>query len=139
AIVCLGLSSIFHLFCCHSERTCLTIYSKFRYPKFRWFRTCLFLALGLSAVIPLTHALVLYGIELCFSVISLKWIIITGILYIAGALVYGTRIPEKWYPGKFDIYGSSHQIFHLFVLAAALVHYYGVMQSMMYWHKTNYE
>ncbi|CAG8475518.1 6304_t:CDS:2, partial [Cetraspora pellucida] len=95
--------------------------------------------LGLSAVIPLTHAVILYGVTLCFSVISLRWLILTGILYIAGALVYGTRIPEKWYPGKFDICGSSHQIFHFFVVAAALIHYYGVMQSMMYWHKENHE
>ncbi|CAG8683783.1 3694_t:CDS:10, partial [Dentiscutata erythropus] len=189
AMVCLGLSSIFHVLCCHSERvcanwnrcdyigivflivgslypmiyygffcndslkifylslitvlgiatTCLAVSPKFRYPQFRWFRTLLFLAMGLSAVIPMTHAVVLYGVELCFFVISLKWLLLTGILYIAGALAYGARIPERWYPGKFDICGSSHQIFHLFVVAAALVHYYGVVQSMIYWHKENYE
>ncbi|RIB08273.1 adiponectin receptor protein 1 [Gigaspora rosea] len=189
AMVCLGLSSVFHVLCCHSEKVCanwnrcdyigivflitgsfypviyygffcneylkiiylsfitilgiattfLAVSPKFRHPQFRWFRTSLFLSLGLSAVIPLTHAVILYGIELCFFVISLKWLLLTGILYIIGALIYGARIPERWYPGKFDICGSSHQIFHLFVVAAALVHYHGVVQSMIYWHKENYE
>lgn len=39
-----------------------------------------------------------------------------GIVYIAGAMIYGFRIPEKFYPRKFDILGSSHQIFHIAVI-----------------------
>ena len=38
-----------------------------------------------------------------------------GIIYITGALIYILRIPEKYRPGKHDIWGSSHQIFHFFV------------------------
>ena len=39
------------------------------------------------------------------------------------------RIPEKWYPGRFDVVGSSHQIFHVFVVAAALVHWTGLIKA----------
>lgn len=28
------------------------------------------------------------------------------------------RIPERFAPGKFDIWGSSHQIFHVLILCA---------------------
>lgn len=110
---------------------------RFRRPEFRWFRTGLFVALGGSSVIPVIHAIFLYGFHLSYEVISLKWLAITGSLYMFGAFLYGTRIPERLFPGKFDIWGSSHQFFHFFVVAAAVFHYYGVFHSMLYWHKVN--
>lgn len=33
------------------------------------------------------------------------------------------RIPESWAPGRFDYFGSSHQIFHVFVLLGAWSQY----------------
>lgn len=36
------------------------------------------------------------------------------------------RWPERSAPGSFDIWGSSHQLFHIFVLVAAAVHLYGL-------------
>nr|ABN04724.1 At4g38290 [Arabidopsis thaliana] len=44
-------------------------------------------------------------------------------IYLTGALVYATRIPERWMPGKFDIAGHSHQLFHVLVVAGAFTHY----------------
>ncbi|CAG8816519.1 6616_t:CDS:2, partial [Racocetra persica] len=109
---------------------CVAVAPRFRSPHFRWFRTSLFLAMGLSAVVPLAHGITLYGIDACFKAISLNYVLSMGALYVIGALFYGARVPERWYPGTFDIFGSSHQIFHLFVVAAALVHYFGVTQAM---------
>ncbi|RHZ84410.1 hypothetical protein Glove_82g51 [Diversispora epigaea] len=117
----------------------VAVSSKFRSPRLRWFRTGLFLAMGLSAIVPLIHAIIIYGIHLCMDAISLKHLLIMGAIYVVGALIYGARIPERWYPGVFDIYGSSHQIFHFFVVTAALVHYYGVIQAMGYWHSQNHD
>ncbi|RHZ70855.1 hypothetical protein Glove_265g19 [Diversispora epigaea] len=112
---------------------------RFRTPPYRWFRTGLFFALGGSAIIPILHAVILYGVNLSFDVIALKWMAITGGFYMLGAVVYGTRIPESLSPGSFDVLGSSHQIFHFFVLAATLTHYYGVIQAMTFWHEQNHE
>lgn len=42
-------------------------------------------------------------------------------LYGAGLAVYLARVPERWAPGSFDTLGSSHQWWHLFVLAAQLL------------------
>ncbi|CAJ0747411.1 10325_t:CDS:2 [Entrophospora sp. SA101] len=67
----------------------VAVASKFRSPEFRWFRTGMFLSMGLSAIVPLAHALILYGPGLCFDVISLKWLLLMGALYVVGALIYG--------------------------------------------------
>uniref|UniRef100_H2YY16 Uncharacterized protein n=1 Tax=Ciona savignyi TaxID=51511 RepID=H2YY16_CIOSA len=31
---------------------------------------------------------------------------------------FALRIPERFYPGRFDIFGSSHQIFHVLIAIA---------------------
>lgn len=46
-----------------------------------------------------------------------------GALYIFGAFLYGSKIPERLSPGTFDYIGQSHQIFHVLVLAAAFLHF----------------
>lgn len=42
---------------------------------------------------------------------------------------YQARWPERSFPGSFDIWGSSHQIFHMFVLLAAATHFYGMAKA----------
>ncbi|KAM3172116.1 hypothetical protein ACTXT7_015221 [Hymenolepis weldensis] len=55
-----------------------------------------------------------------------------AILYITGALIYACRFPECLYPGKFDIWFQSHQIFHVFVVMAALVHLNSILEIAEY-------
>ncbi|TYJ95968.1 heptahelical transmembrane protein 2 [Cucumis melo var. makuwa] len=90
-------------------------------PRFRAFRASLFLTMGFSGIIPTAHAVTLYwghqGIYLAFS-----YEFVMTVLYAAGAGLYVSRIPERWKPGAFDIAGHSHQLFHVFVVLAALMH-----------------
>lgn len=53
----------------------------------------------------------------------LYWII-GGALYIIGGIIYAMRVPEKCCPRKFDLCGSSHQIFHVIIVIAAFTHIY---------------
>ena len=53
-----------------------------------------------------------------------------------GAAIYALRVPERWYPGAFDLWFSSHQLFHLCVVAAALVHYGGV-RTLLDWRDSS--
>jgi adiponectin receptor len=85
--------------------------------------------MGLSALLPVTHGLLIFGIEHLDHRMKLKYLIVQGALYISGAALYAARVPEKIWPGQFDIFGSSHQIFHVFVLAAAGTHLYGLVQA----------
>jgi len=66
---------------------------------------------------------------------GLFYLVLQGVLYIIGAAIYALRIPERFAPGKFDILGSSHQIFHFFVLAAAVIHFIGLCKAYEYWHE----
>lgn len=89
--------------------------------RFRALRATLFLAMGFSGVVPAAHAVFIYwGHPYIF--VALGYEILMGALYAAGVGFYISRVPEKWRPGMFDIIGHSHQIFHVFVVAAALAH-----------------
>ncbi|CAG8714153.1 7233_t:CDS:2, partial [Cetraspora pellucida] len=68
----------------------VTIPVRFRTPEFRIFRAGLFSALGASAFFPVLHAIILYGLRLSNDVLSLKWIVITGVMYLIGAVLYGS-------------------------------------------------
>ncbi|KAJ6367325.1 hypothetical protein OIU77_003641 [Salix suchowensis] len=95
----------------------------FQNPEFRTVRASLFLGMGLSGIAPVLHKLILFSHQpealttTCYEVLM-------GIFYGLGALVYATRIPERWMPGKFDIAGHSHQLFHVLVVAGAYTHYH---------------
>ncbi|KAF8748519.1 HlyIII protein [Rhizoctonia solani] len=103
-------------------------------PAYRWARTTVFFLLGICALVPVTHAYLIYGLERMQNEMGINWIALTGIMYMSGALIYACRVPERWFPGTFDFFGSSHQIFHVCVVIAALSHYQAVLTGFEYWH-----
>ncbi|KAJ1989584.1 hypothetical protein H4R33_002003 [Dimargaris cristalligena] len=111
-----------------------SVSKRFEGGKYRWARTMLFIGMGLSGAVPLMHGLTIYGLEVALKSFSLAWILGMALFYIVGALIYAGRVPERWSPGRFDFWLHSHQIFHLFVVAAAILHYIGVVKAFSYHH-----
>lgn len=95
----------------------------------------MFIMMGLSAIVPVLHGLKLYGLEQMQRQIGLSWLVLQGALYITGAVIYAARVPERWKPGQFDLFGSSHQIFHVLVLLAAAAHLTGLLKAFDYEHR----
>jgi adiponectin receptor len=94
-------------------------------PKYRSLRASLFVILGLSTGIPfafkmffLTDAYTPYILpRSCIPSLALG-----GAAYIAGAITYAKRFPERWYPNRFDLFGHSHSIFHVAILFGCAIH-----------------
>ena len=144
-----GLQRLYWGMICSLGLACgvVTVSPRFRTPAWRTWRALMYVALGLSAFVPVIHGLRLYGWYAMEDRIAIRWVLGQGGLYIAGAALYAVscrtltmlavvtlmirqaRIPEKWCPGRFDVLGSSHQIFHLFVVVAALVHWAGLIKA----------
>lgn len=87
----------------------------------------MFIILGLSAALPFSYI----GFTKSNSDHSQYYLpeatltpwLIGGGVYIAGTLMYVNRIPEKYIPYRFDIWFSSHQIFHIAVLIGCVIHF----------------
>lgn len=112
----------------------VSLEDKFRTREWRPYRAGLFVAFGLSAILPILNGFIFYGFRETWTRVQLKWVLAEGFFYILGAFLYGIRFPERYSPGKYDIWGHSHQIFHILVVVAALCHLKGLMSSYEYIH-----
>lgn len=63
---------------------------------------------------------------------SLSHVILQDLLAIIGGAIGATRIPEKWFPGKFDYFGNSHHIMHILVVTA-VVHMHRAAKLDLLW------
>ncbi|CAN8102950.1 unnamed protein product [Discula destructiva] len=109
-------------------------FEKFRTSAWRPYRAMMFVALGVSGVVPVIHGLTIYGFEELDERMGLRWVISQGVLYIVGAFIYAIRWPERLSPKTFDIWGSSHQIFHVLILMAAATHLVGMIKAFDFHH-----
>lgn len=110
----------------------VTMMDRFSNPTYRPIRAGLFVCLGGFGLVPSIHFLVQSGWSTALVEASIHRVLIMGGLYILGAVLYGARIPERFLPGKCDIWFQSHQIFHVLVIAAAFVHYHGISNMAVY-------
>ncbi|KAH0344239.1 mPR-typeG-protein-coupled receptor, partial [Aureobasidium melanogenum] len=100
-------------------------------PAFRAARAGMYASFGLFAVVFVMHGFYLYGFAVQRRRLALEWMALMALLNLLGAAFYALRFPEAWFPYTFDFLGASHQIFHVLVLAAGLVHYKGLANAFV--------
>ncbi|BET02322.1 receptor [Nesidiocoris tenuis] len=120
-VIILGIASIV-----------VSLWDKFSESRFRPWRAGIFAIFGLSGVVPAVHYVIEEGWVNAITYASLDWLILMGFLYLLGAALYAFRVPECFFPGRFDIWFQSHQIFHVLVIAAAFVHLHGITEMLTY-------
>jgi len=113
----------------------LVLHPRLQSHKYRSVRTYAFVATSLTGFAPIGHGLCLYGWEEMWVRSGMPYYLLEGLIYAAGAFFFISRVPESIWPGSFDIWWSSHQIFHLLVVVAAATHMWGVWQAFAW----NYE
>ena len=99
-------------------------------------RTAVFTAVGALGGATVVHHLVLSwgtaawwpAVQLLLSAAAM------GALFAVGGCIYVVRVPERWAPGRFDLWLNSHQLFHLLTVVAATMHFLTVMASYRLWH-----
>jgi len=73
------------------------------------------------SALPIAHMAVTLGFY-----DTTKWWVLIG-LYATGVAIYVSKFPECKFPGKFDFWFSSHQLWHFFILMAGCWHYYSLV------------
>uniref|UniRef100_A0A7E4VCR2 Adiponectin receptor protein n=1 Tax=Panagrellus redivivus TaxID=6233 RepID=A0A7E4VCR2_PANRE len=109
----------------------VSLWDRFSESRYRPLRAGVFVLMGCSGVIPTFHFVYTDGVRRLIDENSFYWLLAMAGLYLFGALLYATRTPERFFPGKCDIWFQSHQLFHLCVVVAAFTHFYGI-QEMAY-------
>ncbi|UKZ59270.1 uncharacterized protein TrAtP1_000588 [Trichoderma atroviride] len=104
----------------------------FQGKKFRVFRALAFIGTGLSGFAPLIHGVTMFGWSQMMRQSGMPYYLAEAGFLLSGALIYVTKFPESRFPGKFDIYGSSHQLFHIFVVFATVAQLIGILVAFDY-------
>lgn len=58
----------------------------------------------MSGVVPTMHFTIAEGFVKATTVGQMGWFFLMAVMYITGAGLYAARIPERFFPGKFDIW-----------------------------------
>jgi hemolysin III len=82
----------------------------------RWVSAGVYLLMGWLCVIAIKEMLIYLPAG------ALAWLLIGGVIYTLGALVYITKI-FNFVPGKFGF----HEVWHIFVILGALAHFIAVL------------
>ena len=112
-----------------------TLRPRFRQPAYRTMRFLMYVFLGTSLFAPIFHGAHKYGWRQLEEMMGLKSYLGMAVINFSGAAIYALRIPERWFPGKFDLIGMSHNWMHILVLTGALVRLRGLLSIVAEWNQ----
>ncbi|KAK5655806.1 hypothetical protein OQA88_5344 [Cercophora sp. LCS_1] len=110
-----------------------TLRPKFRRPEYRFTRFLMYAGLGASLFVPIIHGLSVFGWDELEGMMGLRSFFGLGLINFSGSAVYAARIPERWFPRRFDFLGQSHNWMHVLVLTGALVRLDGLLAVARRW------
>jgi adiponectin receptor len=125
-----GLCTAYLLVTASLGAMCITLpwTAVFDDPRSEPYRMCLFLLLGSTGLVPFAHVSILHGYH---RAVELYMPVLRALIpNIIGAVAFGAKIPERWMPGKFDLIGSSHNIWHM-AIALGIAAMYKAVHEMV--------
>jgi adiponectin receptor len=123
--------------CCGAFCIIISFYSTFQEPAFAWVRASTFTALGATGVLPALHLALVTGDSDWTLRLYQPMVLYSVVPALMGAVVYSIHFPERFWPGRFDFVGSSHNLWHAAVLFVVLGGYLGINEmSEMAWERS---
>ena len=105
---------------------CLT--EEFNSADKRNLRGMAFLIFGLCSELPVfILTFILNDIRGHNNDASFLFLYLGMLSYLLGGILYLKRVPEKYFPGIFDYFGNSHQLFHILILPAIFLNYFAFL------------
>jgi len=103
----------------------MLFFPKFSQEQYRHFRVAVLSATALFGIIPLIHLFFLHegGLQNPIFFCKVMAVLELYLWYGLAVFFYASKIPERFFPGLFDVVGCSHQFWHTFVFVATYIHY----------------
>jgi predicted membrane channel-forming protein YqfA (hemolysin III family) len=109
-------------------------HSKFMSEHCHFRRVMLYALVMFGGVVPVSHWFVSHnGFNHPLVQIMLPKIVVMYVITIAGGTFYLSKFPEKFFPGKLNYLGSSHQWWHLMVVLAFAWTHHMTTLVFLYW------
>ncbi|KAI9718346.1 MAG: hypothetical protein M1828_006748 [Chrysothrix sp. TS-e1954] len=101
--------------------TILPWHPTFNKADMAWARVAFYVLLSATGSVPVFQLVLTRGVN--WAIYFYAPIAKSLLVYLAGAVLYAMKVPERWWPGMFDYVGGSHNLWHLAVLSGILFHY----------------
>ncbi|WFD22688.1 inc metabolism membrane protein [Malassezia equina] len=101
--------------------------------KYRTIRILLFIFMAFMGVVPFVHGAFLHGTGPMAKFFSP--IVPSIVSYVVGVVLYAFRFPERLAPGRFDLIGHSHQLWHVAIVLAIFFHY----RAILLFHESRFD
>ncbi|KAI0482342.1 hemolysin-III related-domain-containing protein [Xylariaceae sp. FL0804] len=108
--------------------TILPWHPRFNAQDMAWLRVGFFVGLGATGFLPIFQIVLTRGPAWAFEFYTGSNLIKSLAVYVFGACVYASKIPERWWPGTFDYFGNAHNLWHCAVLGGILYHYVAMQE-----------
>ncbi|KAI0175661.1 HlyIII-domain-containing protein [Hypoxylon sp. FL1284] len=108
--------------------TILPWHPRFNGQDMAWLRVGFFVGLGATGFMPIFQIVLTRGPAWAFDFYTGSNLLKSLAVYVAGACVYASKVPERWFPGAFDYCGNAHNLWHLAVLGGILYHYVAMQE-----------
>ncbi|KAH9902194.1 HlyIII-domain-containing protein [Xylariomycetidae sp. FL2044] len=102
--------------------TILPWHPRFNGQDMAWLRVGFFIGLGATGFLPIFQIMLTRGPAWAFEFYTGSNLVKSLCVYVLGACVYASKVPERWFPGAFDYFGNAHNLWHLAVLGGILYH-----------------
>ncbi|KAI5920051.1 hemolysin-III related-domain-containing protein [Camillea tinctor] len=108
--------------------TILPWHPRFNAQDMAWVRVGFFVGLGATGFMPVFQIILTRGPAWALDFYAGSNLLKSLSVYVIGACVYASKVPEKWWPGAFDYCGNAHNLWHLAVLGGILYHYVAMQE-----------
>lgn len=100
--------------------------------KMRTLRGGVFSLLAISAMLPILQSVIELGWTNASNEIGAGWYLAEALSLLTGVSVFVGRFPERLSPGTFDIWGHSHQLWHIFAVLGGAFHVVALVAAYDY-------
>jgi adiponectin receptor len=117
-------------YCTISITTAVVLFSvslteAFHSERLRYVRVVLYGGFGVSAALPLLG--MADPLDPFRAYAALPLYLCMGAAYLVGLAIYAVRCPERFSPGRFDLVGHSHQLWHIGVVLGIITSYFATL------------
>lgn len=102
--------------------------------KMRALRGGTFSLLAVSAMLPVIHRTSSLGWQAACEQFGAQYFLAEAVSLLVGVGLFVGRFPERVSPGSFDIWGHSHQLFHICAVVCTLFHSLALLVGCKYRH-----
>ncbi|KAI1828487.1 HlyIII-domain-containing protein [Xylaria intraflava] len=108
--------------------TILPWHPSFNGQDMAWLRVAFFIGLAATGSMPILQISFTRGLTWAYDFYVDSNLLKSLLVYVLGAFVYASKVPERWFPGAFDFFGNAHNLWHLAVLGGIMYHYTAMLQ-----------